>query len=389
MRLERAAVVVWAAALVLLGGNALLRPYRGTVYPIFAEAGRRWVAGADLYRPVPGLDEYRFGPLPTALVVPFGLLPDGPGGLLWRLAGAAVFCVGLAWWGRIVLPRPGGWAALFLLVAPLTFGNVHNGQANVLILGLLLLGVAAVARDRFNVAALCLTVATLFKLYPVAVALLLAALYPRRLGPRLAVALVAGLLLPFVLQRPAYVAAQYAGWVEHLAQDDRQVRPREFWYRDARLLWAAPMSAHAYQLAQAAGAAAAAAACLWARRAGLERARLLALLLGLGCCWMTALGPATESATYVLLGPTVAWLLLCGRSDHHTAPLRALWLTSYTLLVASQAASALPGGWGRLLQSLGPQPLAALLLMGGLLALGAARTGWERAHDRRTDPARN
>jgi hypothetical protein len=366
-------VAAWAAALVLLGGHALLRPYRGTVYPIFAEAGRRWLAGADLYRPVPGLDEYRFGALPTALIAPFGLLPDGPGGLLWRLLGAAVFCAGLTCWGRIVLPPArGGLAALFLLVAPLTFGNVHNGQANVLILGLLLLAVAAVARDRFNVAALCLTVAGLFKVYPLAVGLLLAAVYPRRLSPRLALALVAGLLLPFVLQRPAYVAAQYAGWVEHLAQDDRQVRPREFWYRDARLLWSlwsAPMSARAYQLAQAAGAAAAAAACLWARRTGLERSRLLALLLGVGCCWMTALGPATESATYVFLGPTAAWLLLCGRPDHHPAALCALWLTAYVLLVASQAASALPGGWGRSLQSLGPQPLAALLLMAGLLAL--------------------
>jgi hypothetical protein len=372
MRLERAAVVVWAAAIVLLGGHALLRPYRGTVYPIFAEAGHRWIAGADLYRPVPSLDEYRFGPLPTALLAPFGLLPDGPGGLLWRLVGAAAFCAGLAWWGRTVLPRPGGWAPLFLLVAPLTFGNVHNGQANVLILGLLLLAVAAVARDRFNLAALCLAVAALFKLYPIAVGLLLAALYPRRLAPRLALAIVAGLLLPFLLQRPTYVAAQYAGWVEHLAQDDRQARPREFWYRDARLLCglcAEPLSARAYELAQAVGASASAAACLWARRAGMARPRLLALLLGLGCCWMTALGPATESATYVLLGPTAAWLLLCGRPDDHPAPLRALWLTAYALLVISQAASALPGGWGRSLQALGPQPLAALLLLVGLLAL--------------------
>ena len=94
-------------------------------------------------------------------LVPFGLLPDGPGGLLWRLTSSAVFCGGLAWWGRIVLP-PGQRALLFLLTAPLTFGNIHNGQANVLIMGLLLLAVAAVARERFTVAALCLAIACLF-----------------------------------------------------------------------------------------------------------------------------------------------------------------------------------------------------------------------------------
>jgi hypothetical protein len=375
MRLERAAIVVWVAALALLGGNALFRPHRNTVYPIFVEAGRRWLGGDDLYRPTPGLDEFRYGPPAAALLAPFGLLPDGPGGLLWRLAGAAAFCGGLAWWGRAALPRSqtrGRLALLFLLTAPLTFGNIHNGQANVLIMGLLLLAVAAVARDRFNVAALSLAVAALFKLYPIAVALLLATFYPRRLAPRLALAIGAGLLLPFLLQRPEYVAGQYAGWVGHLTQDDRQARPREMWYRDARLLWswgAAPMGHRAYQLAQAAGAAAAAAACLWARRAGLARPRLLALLLGLGCCWMTALGPATESATYLLLGPTAAWLLLSGGADRHPIGLRILWLVAYVVLVVSQVASALPGGWGRSLQSLGPQPLAALLLLGGLLAL--------------------
>jgi hypothetical protein len=127
------------------------------------------------------------------------------------------------------------------------------------------------------------------------------------------------------------------------------------------------MSHRAYQLAQAAGGAAAAVACLWARRAGLASPRLLELLLGLGCCWMTALGPATESASYILLGPTTAWLLLAGGADR----LRALWLTAYVVLVASQAASVLPGGWGRSLQSLGSQPLAALMLFGGLLVLAA------------------
>ncbi len=375
MRLERAAVVVWVLALVLLGGKALLWPHRNSVYPIFAEAGRRWLAGGDLYEPIAGQDAYRYSPLVAALLVPFGLLPDGPGGLLWRLAGSAVFCGGLAWWGRVVLPPAltrGQWALLFLLPAPLTFGNVHNGQANVLIIGLLLLAVAAVARERFNVAALCLAVACLFKVYPIAVGLLLVALYPRRLAPRLGLLLAAGLLLPFLLQRSGYVAAQYAGWVEHLAQNDRQLRPRAFWYRDARLLWglcAAPLSSGAYQLVEAAGAAVAAGACLWARRAGLARPRLLALLLGLGCCWMTALGPATESSTYVLLGPTAAWLLLSAGADRHPIPLRLLWLIAYALLVVSQAASVLPGGWGRSLQALGPQPLAALLFLGGLLAL--------------------
>jgi hypothetical protein len=105
---------------------------------------------------------------------------------------------------------------------------------------------------------------------------------------------------------------------------------------------------------------------------------VLALLLGLGCCWMTALGPATESATYVLLGPAAAWLLLSG-AERQPVGLRALWLVAYGLLIASQAAAALPGGLGRLPQSLGTQPFAALLLLGGMLCLAFARNDESKA----------
>ena len=372
---QRVAVLVWAAALVLLGGKALLWPHRHSVYPIFAGAGRHWREAGDLYAMPDGREPYRYSPLVAAFFVPFSLLPDGPAGLLWRLLGSAVFLSGLAWWGRTALP-PGParsrWALLLLLPAPLTLGNVHNGQANLLVLGLLLVAVAAVASDRLNVAAICLAVACVFKLYPIAVGLLLVTLGPRRLGPRLALALAVGFLLPFLLQRPGYVAAQYADWLGQMARNDRQVMPRECWYRDARLLcsrWVVPMSYGAYQAAEVIGGGVIAAACLWARRAGLARPPLLALLLGLGCCWMTALGPATESSTYILLGPTAAWLLLTGAVENHPVSLRAAWLTGYGLLVTAQAASVLPAGWGRALQALGPQPLAALLLLGGLLYL--------------------
>ena len=45
----------------------------------------------------------------------------------------------------------------------------------------------------------------LFKLYPVAVGLLLAACFPRRFAPKFAVAVLSGVLLPFALQSPDYV----------------------------------------------------------------------------------------------------------------------------------------------------------------------------------------
>jgi hypothetical protein len=356
-----------------VGGRVLLHPRQHSVYPIFDRAAHNWVEGADLYATPPGLDPYRYSPLVATFFVPFSRLPPGPAGLLWRLLGVAVFCGGLAWWRRAVLPPAltrAQRALLFLLPAPLAFSNVNNGQANIVVIGLLLVAVAAVVRGRFTLAGACVAVACYFKLYPIAVGLLLVALYPRRLGPRLALALAAGFLLPFLAQRPGYVAAQYADWLRSMGFNDRQLLPRELWYRDFRLLyslWVAPLSYGAYQAVQVVGGVLVAGACLWARRAGLAPPRLLTLLLGLGCCWMTGLGPATESSTYILLGPTAAWLVISCKSERHPVGLRALWLSGYGLLAASQAASWLPWGWGRELQSFGPQPLAALLFLAGLL----------------------
>jgi hypothetical protein len=369
----RAALLVWVVGLVLLGGKVLLWPHRHTVYPIFAGAGRHWAEGAPLYDVTPGPEPYRYSPLVAAFFVPFARLPDGPAGLLWRMLGAGVFLGGLAWWCRAVLPPlpRARLPLLWLLPAPMALGNVHNGQANLLVLGLLLVAVAALRRGRPSLAAACLAVACLFKLYPIAVGLLLVLLYPR-LGPRLALTLALGFLLPFVLQRPDYVAGQYADWLRHMAGNDRQLLSRDQWYRDARLLcsrWVTPMSYRAYQVTEVAGGAVTAAACLWARRTGWPAGRLAALALGLGCCWMTALGPATESATYVLLGPTAAWLLVSAGPERHPRGLRALWRVGYALLIGSQAASLLPFGLGRQVHTLGPQPLAALLFLGGLLYL--------------------
>src|SRR5436305_6426318 len=108
---------------------------------------------------------------------------------------------------------------LFLLVLPLSAGNVNNGQSNVLVMGLILAALAGAAEGRWNLASACIAAACLFKVYPIAVGLLLVVIYPRPLAGRLALALAAGIALPLLLQRPAYAADQYAGWLHHVQGD--------------------------------------------------------------------------------------------------------------------------------------------------------------------------
>jgi hypothetical protein len=334
------------------------------VYPIFTSAARHWLAGADVYPVV--ANPYRYSPLVTTLLVPFGLLPDRLAEVVWRVLNAAVYLVALSAWSKVVLPHrltrcQQAW--LFLLVVPMSVGSLNNGQSNPLVLGLLLTGIAGVARERWNGAAACIALASLFKVYPIAVGLLLAAVYPRRFAGRLLVAIGIGLALPFVLQRPAYVWAQYQGWWQQLQHADRNDLPLDQWYRDLRLLCQlcrVPLSQHVYAAIQVTAAAGFAAICLAGRWAGWPSRRLLTTLTGLGCCWMTLLGPTTESCTYIFLAPTLAWKVLESWL-YHRWPVRITFLASYGLFTVSNAAVWFPAG--RQLHTLGIQPLAALLLL--------------------------
>src|SRR5262249_31770343 len=150
-------------------------------------------------------------------------------------------------------------------------------------------GTAAVTGRRWNLASGLLALACLFKLYPIALGLLLAAVYPRRFAGRFLVALAFGLALPFLLKPSAYVLDQYTGWWHHLTTDDRQALPIELWYRDLRLLCHGchlSLSPVAYQVIQLVSALAMAGICVGANFARWEKRRLLTFLFALGCCWM-------------------------------------------------------------------------------------------------------
>jgi hypothetical protein len=378
------ALGLWAAVIVVISARVLLAARARSVYPIFVSAGRGWLHGEALYPGPKGLDPFRYSPPVAALFAPFSLLPNRLGGCLWRLLNAAVYLVAFAWWRRAVLPGGdtfgrGTVAALWLLLLPLSVGNLNNGQSNPLVTGLLLAAVAGAARARWNLAAACITAACLFKGYPLAVGLLLAAVYPRQFGPRLVLALVAGLALPFLLQRPDYVVRAYQDWLWVLGADDRTGIPVDNGYRDLWQLFrlgGVPVSRDLYFGLQLACAAGAAALCLGGRAAGWPRQRLLTALLSLGTCWMMLCGPATESSTYNLLAPVLAWAVVAVWTSAKAPAQRYLTLISFGLLTLTQAACWFPVG--KQVHALGVQPLATLLLTGALVADYIADLAWRR-----------
>ncbi len=315
-RWQVAALAAWLAILAAVSGRVLVQPATRTTYPIFSSSARLWWQGLDLYfpyRPESVQTGYRYCPAFAVLMTPLALLPDGPGGALWRCLGAAVLLGTLAWWVRAVLPRPVSREQVGLLalaIMPMALPSVNNGQANVLVAGLLLATTAAVAEARWNLASLCLGLAFVCKIYPLALGMVLVLLYPRPLAWRLALTVAAALVLPFLCQRPEYVCDQYGKWFELLQHDDRSNFGLDGAYRDLWLLlrqFEVPISYSWYRVLQAAGGAGVAALCWWRQRQGWAKRPLLTSTLALTTAWMLLLGPAPESCTYILLAPSLAW----------------------------------------------------------------------------------
>src|SRR5262249_3955786 len=72
--LRRLTLLLWAAALLAVLVRLSLATRYGGVYPIFAGAGRNWLAGAETYLTYGNQDVYRYSPLITALLTPLSLL---------------------------------------------------------------------------------------------------------------------------------------------------------------------------------------------------------------------------------------------------------------------------------------------------------------------------
>jgi hypothetical protein len=228
---------------------------------------------------------------------------------------------------------------------------------------LLLIAQVTFAHGRWTATAVLVVIPVLLKGYPLAFGLLLCLIEPRRFAPRLAVCLGLGAALPYLCQRPEYVTGQYAAYLQQLNADDRTYFHLERGYHDLHMLVrrvGLPMDLSAYRLLEMELGLACAALILVGRSRGWDVRPTLDAGLGLGLCWMTLAGPATESSTYVLLAPVLAHAVLTAADK----PPWQRWVVtvSYTLFTAASAAVWFPGWFARSINGTGIQPFAALLL---------------------------
>ncbi len=378
----------WWIILLILSVRLGLAPRHNSTFPIFMRGASKWVRQGSLYHPEPGEDThpYRYTPAATLLLVPFTALPLRAGAVCWMLLNSAVFLGGLVWWARATLPlplTPSHQGILLLLVIPLSVGTLNNAQSNALIIGCLLAATACVAEQRWTLATLLIGVATIFKVYPLALGLLFLVLWPRQLWWRLPLILLTLLALPFLFNNTGWVQQQYVDWLHSV--DDRRMAPYSVCYRDCWYLcrlWHLPVTLTAYMGLQLLAAAGVAGLTLWARRwsAGRSDREVLPYVLTLALCWMMLFGPSTESCTYIFLAPVLAWYGVRCWLDSTSRGVRGLLGVSSLLFFATAISCWFPNGV--YFHMLGPHPVAALLFTVAVLALGTRCTN----HTEQTRP---
>jgi hypothetical protein len=343
----RIVLVVWTLAVFAVVTRAIVAPHQNTVFTVFREAGAAWLNGTNLYSYV---GKYLYSPLAAAFFALFAWMPETIGAGVWRLTIIGVYLSSFIFWvrhfGRDLISSV--YLPLFLLL-PLSLGNLNNGQASLLVIGLLLDACLAIEAQKWTLGALLIAAATFFKIYPLVIGLLFVVIYPRRLGPRLLLSLFGLWLLSLVLQKPQYVLQQYHDWFACLGADQRRVSGplgawRDFWLllRIIRV----PITVSGYATLQVLAGGAMAAFCWWARHVNRRQERsLIWVAFTFGCLWITLFGPSTELSTYVFLAPSLAFAVAAAwqskQPDARCPHLFAFWLAAtYLLFIVADALNA-------------------------------------------------
>lgn len=308
-----AAVVAWSIpAIVILCRS--VSSGRHSVLATYAEAGQRWLDSEPLYK---GGRGFVYSPPVAALFTSLALLSSPLRNALSLAINMGGFVAAISWWLNARLSPDidkEKHALVFLFLLPLSIGNFYIGQVNPLLTGLLVAAIVAVNRRSMTLAALCVALSVYFKLYPVALGLVLAAVYFKEFAWRFLLALIGIGAASFFLQRPDYVWSQYQLWFESRVADNRRLYALPIAPRDLYMVLRAlhiPICDRVYVIIQvASGGAIALFGWLGRYRFRWLETRLLMAIFCLVCVWMMLCGPATESATYIMVAPAVILALL-------------------------------------------------------------------------------
>ncbi len=293
--------VLYAALVVTLMAGA--PNARSVAAGYFDTAEAWWSAERDIY--TAGIAGYLYPPQSLYLFTPFTWFPSDIGHALWRLFGLALLAVGLRRAAAHLPGERGGemFALATLLVISASIGATKTGQSNLHLAGCMLLAASALASARWWPATLWLGLGLFMKPLAVVPILLASWIYRPAVMARFAPFLLGFLLLPFAHPDTAYASTQYAASMTKIA---RASQPGDKVYADLVGLLRT-VGIDLMQAARSVLGAVAAIATLWLSMRGTRRGRGPILLMALAASYLMLCNPRTETNSYVILVPYVAF----------------------------------------------------------------------------------
>ena len=327
--LKRVAFGFWALFIIVVIVKCFVAPRTHAMYPSYAATGRIWwFASTD-----PDLGIGIYGPFFAQLIGPFCALPDELGGALWYVFSFLFVLFGLYKFLTKVLPELDSKtiSIFFLLVPWCGIASFYNGQVNLIIVGCFLWAIVAILANHWLLASFALAVPVAIKAYPIAMAMVLIGLYPKKLFHRFLFATIILLCLPFVFHKPDFVLQQYADWLSCLTAGTRYTRWAHTDFRTFLARWFVTISPENYIPVQViTGLWVGLCAYIYRLSSDSKRETLLYAYI-LTSIWLVLFGPASEEATYILASPAACWLLIDAYRQKKIIPL--VYLTIAALFV--------------------------------------------------------
>jgi alpha-1,2-mannosyltransferase len=309
-RAVRSAWIGWAALFLVVAAMILSGTDR-TVVPSYRIAALNWLAGRGLYDGT-GIGGFVYFPQAAILFVPFALLPQALGEVLWRLVIIGAFAVSLRGFAALAGGKTGKelFPLMTFVAIPLAWDCARNGQATLIMTGFMLLAVADAARNRWWRATLWLALGVAIKPLAIVLVLLIAAI-DRPATWRVFLGMIVLALLPFAAQHPAYVLQQYSACLQNMTTAAHIAVAAHGWtspFTALRAVAGVDVPEHIQTVMRLVGAAVTLGLCFFTRRLH-DAGRSAVFLFSLAVLYLMIFSPRTENNTYAMLGPAMGVFL--------------------------------------------------------------------------------
>ncbi|MDD7805887.1 MAG: glycosyltransferase family 87 protein [Endozoicomonas sp. (ex Botrylloides leachii)] len=347
-RAEKAAAWMWVLVAILMVLKSIASTYSTTVANEYTLGASRWLAGDKLYA---GPNGFLYLPQFACLYSIYSPLPAWASEAAWRLTQLIVLLFGIGSFARAM--QASGEKSFFPLLSVVVVcigtASFRNGQANIMLLGVMLLSTVALAEKQWNKAAAFMTFGIIVK--PTFIVFyLLAGILNKPLYWRLLVGLVVAFFAPMLFKSPTYVLDQYHSFLIMLKQAITygETGPKLTWasffaiFPQVAGFSVAPEIQHITRLILAP------VTLLLAWYASKKYPRYIACyyVYALATCYLMLFNPRNETNDYVLLSVAIGyWVAISKHRFHNIKYHLFTWFFVLGFIASKYIVLLTPGMW--------------------------------------------